>query len=1741
MPASPANNNDPLLKGSAEAGSSVHLYKADTAADCTPANLVDSQPAATFASPGISAHVGDDTTTRFRASATDAASNTSACSAAFDYTEDSTPPAATIDSAAHGTTGDSTPSFDFSSSEDPGSSFACSLDQGTPAYSTCTSPFTSAALSDGDHTFRVRATDQAGNTGAAATEDFTVDTGAPAAPTITASVPASPANNNDPLLKGSAEAGSSVHLYKADTAADCTPANLVDSQPAATFASPGISAHVGDDTTTRFRASATDAASNTSACSAAFDYTEDSTPPAATIDSAAHGTTGDSTPSFDFSSSEDPGSSFACSLDQGTPAYSTCTSPFTSAALSDGDHTFRVRATDQAGNTGAAATEDFTVDTGAPAAPTITASVPASPANNNDPLLKGSAEAGSSVHLYKADTAADCTPANLVDSQPAATFASPGISAHVGDDTTTRFRASATDAASNTSACSAAFDYTEDSTPPAATIDSAAHGTTGDSTPSFDFSSSEDPGSSFACSLDQGTPAYSTCTSPFTSAALSDGDHTFRVRATDQAGNTGAAATEDFTVDTGAPAAPTITASVPASPANNNDPLLKGSAEAGSSVHLYKADTAADCTPANLVDSQPAATFASPGISAHVGDDTTTRFRASATDAASNTSACSAAFDYTEDSTPPAATIDSAAHGTTGDSTPSFDFSSSEDPGSSFACSLDQGTPAYSTCTSPFTSAALSDGDHTFRVRATDQAGNTGAAATEDFTVDTGAPAAPTITASVPASPANNNDPLLKGSAEAGSSVHLYKADTAADCTPANLVDSQPAATFASPGISAHVGDDTTTRFRASATDAASNTSACSAAFDYTEDSTPPAATIDSAAHGTTGDSTPSFDFSSSEDPGSSFACSLDQGTPAYSTCTSPFTSAALSDGDHTFRVRATDQAGNTGAAATEDFTVDTGAPAAPTITASVPASPANNNDPLLKGSAEAGSSVHLYKADTAADCTPANLVDSQPAATFASPGISAHVGDDTTTRFRASATDAASNTSACSAAFDYTEDSTPPAATIDSAAHGTTGDSTPSFDFSSSEDPGSSFACSLDQGTPAYSTCTSPFTSAALSDGDHTFRVRATDQAGNTGAAATEDFTVDTGAPAAPTITASVPASPANNNDPLLKGSAEAGSSVHLYKADTAADCTPANLVDSQPAATFASPGISAHVGDDTTTRFRASATDAASNTSACSAAFDYTEDSTPPAATIDSAAHGTTGDSTPSFDFSSSEDPGSSFACSLDQGTPAYSTCTSPFTSAALSDGDHTFRVRATDQAGNTGAAATEDFTVDTGAPAAPTITASVPASPANNNDPLLKGSAEAGSSVHLYKADTAADCTPANLVDSQPAATFASPGISAHVGDDTTTRFRASATDAASNTSACSAAFDYTEDSTPPAATIDSAAHGTTGDSTPSFDFSSSEDPGSSFACSLDQGTPAYSTCTSPFTSAALSDGDHTFRVRATDQAGNTGAAATEDFTVDTGAPAAPTITASVPASPANNNDPLLKGSAEAGSSVHLYKADTAADCTPANLVDSQPAATFASPGISAHVGDDTTTRFRASATDAASNTSACSAAFDYTEDSTPPAATIDSAAHGTTGDSTPSFDFSSSEDPGSSFACSLDQGTPPTHLHQPLHLGGALRRRPHLPGAGHRPGRQHRRRGDRGLHGRHRRPRRPHDHRLGARLAGQQQRPAAQGQRRGRLERPPLQGRHRRRLHPGQPGRLPARRHLRLAGDLRPRRR
>ena len=183
------------------------------------------------------------------------------------------PPQASITAGpAQGSfTRDSTPTFSFRSNE-PGSTFICRI--GAGLFRPCSSPYTLPRLPDGARVFSVKAIDAPGNESQIVSRSFTVDTHAPAAPQITDSDPNSPANNNAPKLKGSAAAGSTVKLFR--TAA-CS-RTVVAQGSAAAFASPGITASVPNNTTTAFRARATDAAGNTSPCSGAFTYVEDSTP-----------------------------------------------------------------------------------------------------------------------------------------------------------------------------------------------------------------------------------------------------------------------------------------------------------------------------------------------------------------------------------------------------------------------------------------------------------------------------------------------------------------------------------------------------------------------------------------------------------------------------------------------------------------------------------------------------------------------------------------------------------------------------------------------------------------------------------------------------------------------------------------------------------------------------------------------------------------------------------------------------------------------------------------------------------------------------------------------------------------------------------------------------------------------------------------------------------------------------------------------------------------------------------------------------------------------------------------------------------------------------------------------------------------------------------------------------------------------------------------------------------------------
>src|SRR5207237_1336225 len=109
----------------------------------------------------------------FTVTATDPAGNTG--NATSTWTIDTTAPTVTISSQPANPTNPSRASFSFTSTN-PGATFQCQLDAGTAAA--CTSPASYTGLAAGSHTFKVTATDTAGNS-ANATSTWTVDTTAP--------------------------------------------------------------------------------------------------------------------------------------------------------------------------------------------------------------------------------------------------------------------------------------------------------------------------------------------------------------------------------------------------------------------------------------------------------------------------------------------------------------------------------------------------------------------------------------------------------------------------------------------------------------------------------------------------------------------------------------------------------------------------------------------------------------------------------------------------------------------------------------------------------------------------------------------------------------------------------------------------------------------------------------------------------------------------------------------------------------------------------------------------------------------------------------------------------------------------------------------------------------------------------------------------------------------------------------------------------------------------------------------------------------------------------------------------------------------------------------------------------------------------------------------------------------------------------------------------------------------------
>ncbi|MBJ7471628.1 MAG: OmpA family protein [Solirubrobacteraceae bacterium] len=562
---------------------------------------------------------------------------------------------------------------------DPGYTFECSIDGGT-VWDPCTTPKQYTGLSDGPKTFKVRANDGTQVDPTPASYTWTIDT-TPPTTTIATKPAAATTSTTANFTFTSNETGNVTYECRLDGGswAACT--------------TPESYTGLADGSHT-LEVRGTDTLGHVETTPVSYTWVIDRTAPSTSIVSGPPALTDSASAPFDFSSDES-GVTYECKLDAGS--WAACTDPDTFTGIADGDHTLLVRATDAAGNTdGTPASHLWTVDTSAPDT-TLTQQPPSLTNLTTADFAFTSADPGATFECkLDAGAWAPCTSPDQLTSLAD------------GDHT---LLVRSVDTAGNRDPSPASHTWTVDTQAPTSAIADKPTELTNAVDANFTFTST-DPGATFECKLDAGT--WVACPSPKALAGLTDGSHTFSVRAIDAAGNVEASPTTyTWVVDTQAPAAPTF--------------KQAPSAQASSTTFVIEreADTTLECQ----VDGGawvPCGTTFSPELA---DGEHTVKVRQ--TDAAGNVSPV-AQHTWTLDRAAPEAPV--TVSGPTGSTTElgaTFDFTA--EPGASLECRVDGG--AWAPCVSPFVLSDLGLGDHVLELRATDAAGNTSPVRTERWTI----------------------------------------------------------------------------------------------------------------------------------------------------------------------------------------------------------------------------------------------------------------------------------------------------------------------------------------------------------------------------------------------------------------------------------------------------------------------------------------------------------------------------------------------------------------------------------------------------------------------------------------------------------------------------------------------------------------------------------------------------------------------------------------------------------------------------------------------------------------------------------------------------------------------------------------------------------------------------------------------------------------------------------------------
>ncbi|MDR2930800.1 MAG: Ig-like domain-containing protein, partial [Propionibacteriaceae bacterium] len=492
-----------------------------------------------------------------------------------------------------------------------------------------------------------------------------VDNTPPAAPVISAPVDGSSTNDTTPLVSGTGEPGATVHVSidgtEVGTATVDTNGNWEYQVPDTAPLNPG--AHT-------VTANQVDPAGNKSPDTTNNFIVDQAAPTPVVITTPINGTTiGQPTPTI--SGTGHPGDTVTIS-DGGQPV---CTATVqadgtwtcqVSTPLADGPHVLVATQTTPAGTPeGPTDSAQVTVDTTA-LPPVITAPANGSSTKNTTPVITGVGEPGAKVQL----SIDDGTPVEVLVDPNGNWSYTPSTPLGEGPHA---LRATQTDPTGNTSSPTTST-FTVDTTVPTAPVITTPpdESTTTDSTP--DIKGTGTPGDEITVRdrRDLGDePIGKTVVQPdgtwslTPTTPLPEGPQEVVATATDPAGNTSPEANNDFTVDSKAPGAPTVTGPAPGAVTNDSTPEITGTGEPGNTVEV-----SVDGTPIGKATVRPDGTWSlTPTTPLAEGPHTVS---ATQSDPAGNKSPASTPTGFVVDTTAPSVpVISSPAPGSvTNDSTP---------------------------------------------------------------------------------------------------------------------------------------------------------------------------------------------------------------------------------------------------------------------------------------------------------------------------------------------------------------------------------------------------------------------------------------------------------------------------------------------------------------------------------------------------------------------------------------------------------------------------------------------------------------------------------------------------------------------------------------------------------------------------------------------------------------------------------------------------------------------------------------------------------------------------------------------------------------------------------------------------------------------------------------------------------------------------------------------------------------